>query len=369
MSLSRCKSCNMKKNVAFLSVLLFLLSCANRFEEPEKVKEIHLYENQAYIAVPNAIECDENVLVLQSRLNLSIINIVKFDSTGVIDNEMIDFGDELYGYFMFLKNEDTIVYFPLTDETNSLQLLNRKGLACDEIDLDPAVAAMNPAIGLKGIGNQVFIGNSSMEYNVAYADERAMYYESVSPVCSVDLNDGGVHVFGEFPESYKKNNGNFYDWFPVICPLDDDCCIMSFARDDSIYFYENGIKKESFLCKSKYIDGFAPMDDTKAFDMGYCRNYILSQPKYSGLIYDSYANDYYRVAEHFRKVGNNGRYAEDHDPTWSIIVMDSSFTVKKEYCFKNDEYDSRLVLPGKEGVYILKNSKNDKRLTLTLFKF
>lgn len=63
---------------------------------------------------------------------------------------------------------------------------------------------------------------------------------------------------------YKNNNYGFNDWFPVICPWEENLCLMSFACDDSVYLYKNGVKEKAFLCKSRYIDGFVPFDDPKA---------------------------------------------------------------------------------------------------------
>ena len=154
-----------------------------------------------------------------------------------------------------------------------------------------------------------------------------------------------------------------------MCPLKENSCLLSFACDDSIYLYNNGIKDKSILCKSKYINKFAPIKDDDFFDMGSYRKYSLSKPKYSELIHNCFTNEYYRVAQHAKKIENNGKLANDFVPSWSMIVMDSSFKVINEYYFKTNEYSPRIIVTSKDGVYVEKAMKNkEDRLTLTLFK-
>lgn len=360
----------MKNNIVLISIFLLVTSCAKHFDTPKIIKNISLDENHDVIAIPNGIHDNYNVLVLQSHNNLSDITIVSFDSSGIKCKNKINFSKNLYGYFLYYKNIDSIIYFPLTDETNSLLIYNNRGILCDEINLHPAVAAMNPNTGLKCAENHIYLGNSTEKYGVAYPNERAQYYRDVKPACIVDLKSRNISVFGEFPVYYYKNNYSFYDWFPVICPMKDNCCVLSFACDDSVYVYKNGIKENAFVCKSKFIDKFVPFDDSQAFNMSYCRNYTLSQPKYSNIIHNIHTNEYYRVAEHAKKIGNNGRIIDGQNPSWSILVMDSSFKVTKEYYFKLNEYSPNIIIPSREGVYLQKypNKKEDS-LTLTLFKF
>lgn len=360
------------KNISIiLFASLLLISCAGQPDEPEIVKDIPLdvvYPPVVFV-IPNAIESDDNVLVLQSRLNPSDINIVSFDSSGVVGTEKLIFPDDLHGFLMCFKNHDTIIHFPFDKDINSLLFYDDKGVVYDEIDLHPALAGMDPMIGLKPDGNRLYVGNCSEEYGTISAEERALYYKNVKPACVVDLISRNVSVFGEFPVFYKKNNFSFNDWFPVICPLEDNRCLMSFACDDSVYLYKNGIKEKAFLCKSRYIDKFVPFDDSKAFDMDYYRKYSMSKPKYSNLVYNRHTGEYYRVAEHEKEVGVNGKLVEGHVPTWSIIVMDSTFSVKKEYCFQLDEYNPEIIVPSQEGVYLRKAPSIETYvLTLTLFK-
>ncbi len=358
----------MKNNIILL-VSLLLLSCARHSDEPEKIKDVPLNVHAAVYAIPNAIESEGNVLILQSMLNLSDISIIRFDSSGTVEMEKLNFREDLYGCFLCFKSHDTIVNFPVNNGINSLLLYNDTGCLYDEIDLHPAVAGMDPMTGLKLDGNRVYVGNSSNKYGVSTADERALYYENVEPVCVVDLNNRNVSVFGAFPESYKRDNYSFNDWFPVVCPMKGNRCLMSFASDDSVYMYENSVKKKAFSCKSRFIDKFIPFDDSKAFDMGYYRRYTLSKPKYSNLIYNRRNGEYYRVAEHAKQVGNNGKLIDGHIPTWSIIVMDSAFSVKKEFCFQLNEYGPEIIVPSKEGVYLKKTPRTkEENLTLTFFK-
>jgi hypothetical protein len=361
----------MKNNIITLFASLLLISCARQPDEPEMVKDIPLdvVRPAAVFVIPNVIESDDNVLVLQSRLDLSDISIVRFDSSGVVGMEKLNFRDDMHGCFMCFKNHDTIIYFPVNCGINSLFFYDDKGVLHDEIDLHPALAGMDPMTGLKLDSHRLYVGNSNEEYGTISAEERALYYENVKPVCVVDLSNRNVSVFGAFPVFYKKNNYSFNDWFPVICPLEDNRCLISFACDDSVYLYKNDVKEKAFLCKSRYIDEFVPFDDSRAFDMGYYRKYSMSNPKYSNLVYNRHTGEYYRVAEHEKEVGVNGNLIDGHVPTWSIIVMDSSFSVKKEYCFQLDEYNPEIIVPSKEGVYLRKAPSIETYvLTLTLFK-
>ncbi len=49
----------------------------------------------------------------------------------------------------------------------------------------------------------------------------------------------------------------------------------------TVHLSENGIRKQAFLCKSKYIDRFTPYPDDKQLDMAYHKDYLVNEPKYS----------------------------------------------------------------------------------------
>lgn len=359
----------MKYIVALIIISSVLMSCTKRFNEPLIIKDISLDEPCSFFVIPNSVKCDDEVLVLQSCLNLSDISVVRFNSSGVTGKNKLDLGADYYGFLMYYVNQDSIFYSSIFDETNSLCFLNSNGLFYDTINLSPLILSTDPSVGLEYADNQMFVGNSSLEYSVADKDSRAKYYDNVRPVCLIDIETRNASSFGEFPVSYTKNSSNYCDWFPVVCPLKENSCLLSFACDDSIYLYNNGIKDKSILCKSKYINKFAPIKDDDFFDMGSYRKYSLSKPKYSELIHNCFTNEYYRVAQHAKKIENNGKLANDFVPSWSMIVMDSSFKVINEYHFKTNEYSPRIIVTSKDGVYVEKAMKNkEDRLTLTLFK-
>ncbi len=116
-----------------------------------KIKDIPLdvMRPAAVFVIPNAIESDDNVLVLQSWLDLSDITVVNFDSSGIVGMEKLNFRDDLCEFEMCVKNHDTIIRFPFAKDINSLLFYDDNGVVYDEIDLHPAVAGMDSMIGLK----------------------------------------------------------------------------------------------------------------------------------------------------------------------------------------------------------------------------
>ena len=108
----------MKNNIIFLLVLSLLVSCGGHTDELEIIKDVSLDVPAAVFVIPNAIESDENVLVLQSMLDLSDLSIVRFDSSGLVGMQKLNFRDDLYGCLMCFKNHDTIINFPINNGTN-----------------------------------------------------------------------------------------------------------------------------------------------------------------------------------------------------------------------------------------------------------
>lgn len=231
---------------------------------------------------------------------------------------------------------------------------------------------VNPDNYLTGFGNTIIFFNSNENLNVGNPEFRSQYYKSVYPVIqlSFDLNfQPLITNYGCFPDLYSENNLDFCNYFPSVCLNNTSTTLFSYAADDSIYLYKNGINYLSIKCKSKYINHFIPYPDALQTDMVYYKRYLTEEPKYLDIIYDQYRDCYYRIAKHrFSSVDNE---LDETSMTWSILVINDEFKVENEFLFYYKEYSPKIVIPACEGVYIGRSNDpfdEHEPLYLTLFE-
>jgi hypothetical protein len=235
--------------------------------------------------------------------------------------------------------------------------------------LDTGSIVTAPINIVRLINQHIIIGNATHNHNVGIDSSRALYYKETKTISQIEFCSDSIArntLYGKFPSSYTKDNLNFYNWFPSISETSSTEILVTYARDDSIYLYNNTKLIKSRLCKSKYIDEFIPLTEKQGFDRAYSISYQWHEPRYLDVIYNKYRDTYYRLVKH-KDVLINENKVDMEQSTWSIIVMDSDLNVIHEYVLNRNEYSFMYAFPCAKGLYV-KNatSKTDKRFKLTL---
>jgi len=359
----------------FILICCFFLSNCNNDSLPVIIKDIKLKINRPFAMVPNSLSSTNNGtnLTIQNLEDQSI-SFIEFDSSGQYSTFSMtpDKFQRAHFFQVFIKAFDSIIIF--NKQCNCIQIIDTNGVVSNEVPLQHGLPTTNPENGLYCYGNYIFLGNSDQNFNVGKQLERLNYYTSVQPVYQIDLkSDMNIKetVFGSFPTKYTKFNLDFCNYFPNICLYNASSVLLSFTSDDSIYVYENGVRINSFLCKSKYVDKFNSFSDQKRLDMAYYKKYLTTEPKYLNLIHDKYQNQFYRIVKH-RFIYNAENQLDNDHLTWSIIVLNSNLKVVKELLFNYRFYSPEIIIPSINGIYISKTVTtldNPKNLTLTLVKF
>lgn len=96
-------------------------------------------------------------------------------------------------------------------------------------------------------------------------------------------------------------------------------------------------------------------------------NWYANNNSYGRVIFDPYRNVYLRVMS-IPPVTDDDALERPDDKTWVLVVADRDFNVKYEVQYDDYQYEWRLILPTREGVYIAKK-KGDKYEKPSLFVF
>lgn len=338
-----------------LCVMLLLVGCDNEESSSVLFSE---YKTQlpANVWLVQNHSSDEK-LYLQDMDSKKVYS-VSFDVGNRIAIDTNDFTIKGYAFQFCVIGTDSVIYLP-SDEYSSIQLLSFNGIAYDEFRPTYGIPTITPNEKLAYHKYNLYFPNANDTYGVFNQSERKQYYLNTSPVFQLNIENKSQQLWGDFPYSYTHEATNFSNFFPTICPFDDDC-ILSYQRDHSILLLKNQKLEKSVLCKSKYIKSFLPYPDDKVFDMKYYQNYLFSQPKYSDLIYNHHTKKFYRIAIHEKAITSNGKLVDNTNPTWSIIVMDKNLNIEKEELFFYRQFDPSIIYPTKGGLLVKKAATNNE---------
>jgi len=366
----------MKKILSFLMLIfcLAIFRCQDitQPEIPIEKKDVKIITERPFAIISNSIYCDQDktVLVLQTLTNKDL-HIIKFDTLGTVFSTILkapQLNNALF-FQLYIKNLDSIIYF--NQKKSELMIIDTMGHILNNVKTSIGLPTVNPENGIIFSGNSIFLGNSIKQYNINKYADRLNYYKNVKPIYKVKLTKDQKPVerlVGDFPNEYVKENYNYHDYFPFICSFKSNKYILSFACDDSIYFYENNTRIKEYKCKSKYINSFTPYPDSKRLDMVFYKKYKTAEPKYLKIVYDKFHNRFFRIAKHrFYNISDNEFDSENMK--WSIIIMDSTFKVINEIVFDYRFYTPKVIIPSKDGIYISKTvnlSQDNKNLYLSL---
>jgi hypothetical protein len=362
----------------YLIISILLLNFCKNHDKSNlsatKIKDISIPIRGPFFHISNGLRSKDGggYITIQDQ-TLGTIEVIKFDSTGVLSNSSID-RTSLHGgkfFQIFIQNLDSIYIF--NGKARKVILLDSLGNTLSENNIKLGLPVVTPINPLFVSDNCIITGNTDSNYNVGKKDGRAIYYKVIKPVYLLNLNSTSIKkelLFGNFPLNYVESNSNYFNFFPYICTTKSHDILLSFSASDSIYLYTNGKLKNCFECVSEYIDKFNPYPDEKIFDLAYYQRYIQTEPNYLSIIYDKYRDKYYRIVRHRTNYTKENTLESNHW-TWSILILDSNFKLEKELLFDYRNYYSDFIIPTHEGIYIGKTlkSRTDTALILSLFKF
>lgn len=158
---------------------------------------------------------------------------------------------------------------------------------------------------------------------------------------------------------------------------DDEKIVYSLLSSHYVHiYYPDSREAERYEAKSKYIQDVLPefANDSNQDRM----EYFAIQPYYTGIIFDSYRDLYYRIAKSpaledhsFILERKNMYYFNPRQ--FSIIVMDKELNVLGEHLFPADTYAMRNIVVLKEGLALSKmhpmnkNTQFEDRLEFDVF--
>jgi hypothetical protein len=109
--------------------------------------------------------------------------------------------------------------------------------------------------------------------------------------------------------------------------------VLFSSEEDSLVYVFDPITEQthSYWCKSAYIDTVPRFPDSLAFDRVAKAEYNRLSPRYEGLFYSPYSDQYYRMVKHRGKeLENNGYYKSQTVSKRSVIIMNENFKVLTE---------------------------------------
>ncbi len=355
----------------FFSFTVFINSCCDVRTTPLKIKDISFNIDPLYAIVPNGIECAESHLLIVQSLEDMKLHVISFDSSGSFKKSILSNKQKFSNPFfqVYVKNFDSIILF--NQDMSTIDIVDTNGNYLFRKKLLKDLPTTNPNNPIHCIGNNIFLGNSEKESNVGIEYERNKYYNTTCPVYQIsmkDTNNFTIKTWGKFPHKYLIENKDYCDYFPNICEFSNSEIILSYGSDDSIYLYKNGLKTNSFLCKSKYIDRFKFVPEEKRLDLSFYKTFISSEPKYLKVVFNKFSNQFYRIVKHRFKYINNR--LDINTMTWSIIILDENLNVLDEVFFKYQYYTPDIILCTPEGIYVSNvSNSNNESLKLSLFDF
>ncbi len=143
--------------------------------------------------------------------------------------------------------------------------------------------------------------------------------------------------------------------------------IFSFGCDHNlVVLHSDGIKEEH-LVPSRYIDDFIPVEYELLKNNKVWKEREITEPFYLGIKYDSYRDQYYRIAVHGQELYEQaGLYNTVFSASFSVMVISNDFVVENEYFFNGGEYLVNSFFVCKEGFAMLK--QNTKNLIFDVFE-
>jgi hypothetical protein len=218
-------------------------------------------------------------------------------------------------------------------------------------------------------GENIFVTCTRLDVIVRNPEARKKYF-STPPDIRMSISGDDQENFGVWPSEYRSGVP-YRDYYPQRCSNGKGKMIYGFSASDTIYVLKNGKLVSSHECKSKFMTERRPYPDDSTGHFSFLEKYDVTEPRYTGLIFDPYRNYYYRIVHHAIEYEEPGGMTVHtyFDKPWSIMVLDEQFNVLNEIKMDQSRFIP-VVFPVKEGMLIKKRQDKNAALPVcfSLFK-
>lgn len=184
------------------------------------------------------------------------------------------------------------------------------------------------------------------------------------------INTGETEYLLSYPPIYKDGNWGGYNYRVVYSCFNekDGNLVLSFPADVNVTNYNlNTGKKDIYYAGSIYLNETKPISYNKnsEIDRELLNKYFSTQPSYSSMIYDSYREVYYRIAdisisEDKYDPGRKSGYVKP----FSILVLDSKFNLIGETVLPHLSHSRVEFFVSKEGLNMKKYQEDEEDLLI-----
>lgn len=192
---------------------------------------------------------------------------------------------------------------------------------------------------------KVLVPGNPMEF-----EEKSLSTQFLS--VELDMNSGEMDFTShKYPQDYLSD-GLRIPYYSMAASAEK--VVYSFFADHNLYVASSAEDKlEAVPAKSKFLPASFPMLSRTAERNEYL-TYLLSTPRYEGLIYDSYREVFYRFCFPAIEVESEEELEQlrGFPKDFSIMILDKDLQVLGETSFEGYNYVTNNVFVAKEGLYI-----------------
>lgn len=210
-------------------------------------------------------------------------------------------------------------------------------------------------------------GKLKIEYNkkvedFSFLEKEASYFE-IDPKKKKSI---WIKYLGGFtPKSYLgKKTFLPMGHFRSNTIGENDNFLVSFFNSNSIFIYDtSGQVTTVESVKSKYIREFNPVKFYELKKNG--KERVVTEPYYGTLLFDSHRKLYYRFVLHRQEYlkEDNIKVNTSRDRSFSVMVIDSNFSVLGEYFFNPNKYETTGSFVTEKGLFIRSLEEGREEIT------
>lgn len=277
----------------------------------------------------------------------------------------------------YIHNLDSIFYL---SKNGALVTLDMNG----EVSKKANLSKINPYKGIKAhpISFKIYFDKERNRvyfnsYSYRYLPNEQGYYEEPF-IAFYSFLDNKIHQLPlKFPDSYKKNNSYYGEYFEPNVFFKNDSIIYSFPAEPDFYIYDiSSAKLGKFRAESKISSNMVEMLPSESYsDINLRMIHLIENPFFHLLIPDQHRKLYYRLHTSgipFTTDGQSFNYQADKNEF--LMVFDEKLNVIQEIELPSKFYNTNSMFVGKEGLFIpyshfLNPNLDEEKLQFHLFKF
>lgn len=220
-------------------------------------------------------------------------------------------------------------------------------------------------------GKNLFVTATRMDMIVRTTETRKKYFSTPPDICIPLDKSTAQNNCGYWPGSYRDGE-SFRDFYPQRCVNKNKQLVFGFESSDSLYVMQNGNLIASHLCKSKYMTERHSFPDDSLGYFSFLDRFLINEPRYKYLVYDTYRNYYYRVVHHALDYETkDGMTVNSYlDKPWSIMILDENFELLDEILMDQDRFVPGIY-PAENGIFLRQRPAKGSTgpIAFTLFSF